>query len=71
MSDPNLMYDKYFQERIAENADGWLAVDLFLSCRRIKMMKVTAEEVMEACRESGELDVSEQGIRRKDNKPLP
>jgi len=44
-----------------------------LNCNNIKALKVEGAEIADACKDSLELDVSEDKlkIRRKDNKDLP
>jgi len=51
-SDQNLMYDKFFHEKISSDPDGWLAMSLILSCNKMKAMRATKETVCEALKGS-------------------
>ena len=73
LSDINLSRDKFFRDQIITDKEGWVSIAHFLNCNKVKQMKITQEEIAEACKGSGELDVHEGAtkIRRKDNKALP
>jgi len=45
----------------------------FLNCNKVKTLKVSGEDIAEACQDSEEVDVSADKlkIRRKENKALP
>merc|ERR1719215_1701470 len=71
-SDENLRYDKFFNEKISGEKDGWLDMNLILSCAKMKAMRASKEDVSEALKES-KLEVREDGaaIRRQGNLKLP
>lgn len=71
-SDHNLVQDKFFNEKILESKDGYVTVDTVLKCQRLKNLKVTPEQLIEAIGNSEELEFSpESGIRRKNNRAIP
>jgi hypothetical protein len=72
LSDENLRHDKFFHDKIAENAEGWLDVNLVLSCNKMKAMRATKEDVMSALKDS-KMEVREDGtaLRRPGNAALP
>jgi len=71
-SDENLRHDKFFHQKITEDAEGWLAIDLIISCNKMKAMGTTKEDVVNALKES-KLELKDGGaaIRRPGNVPLP
>lgn len=73
LGDVNLARDKFFRERIAENKEGYIDMKHFLNCNNIKAMKVSSEEIAEACKESILIEFSEDKhmVRRIGNKTLP
>merc|ERR1719161_3333241 len=52
LSDQNLMYDKFFHEKISANPEGWLDMSLILSCNKMKAMRATKELVLDALKDS-------------------
>jgi len=72
LSDDNLKHDKFFSEKIASDAEGWLEMSLVLSCNKMKAMRTSKEDVMAALKES-KLELKEDGsaVRRPGNAPLP
>jgi len=72
LSDMNLKYDKFFHEQISADPEGWLSLDLIVSCNKMKAMKVTPEDVVSSLKGSS-IEVREDGsaIRRPSNAPLP
>jgi len=72
LSDENLKNDQFFHGEIAKNQDGWLALNLLLSCNKMKAMGATAEDVLAALAES-KLEVREDklAVRRPGNLTLP
>jgi len=72
MSDDNLRHDKFFHEKIKENPDGWLELNLILSCNKMKAMAATKDDVLAALKGS-KLEVREDtvSIRRPGNLALP
>ena len=73
LSDENLKQDSFFHQKISEEPNGYLDIDLLLKCNKIKKAKWTKEEIIEGIKLSDiiELDETNNKVRRKDNKPLP
>jgi Protein of unknown function (DUF3223)/La domain len=74
LSDKNLATDKFFNEKItAAGKDGWIDMSCILACNKIKQLKVTAEQIAEAVKDSTDVEVDASGkrIRRLGDKPLP
>eukprot|EP00929_Paragymnodinium_shiwhaense_P096422 TRINITY_DN5800_c0_g1_i1.p1 TRINITY_DN5800_c0_g1~~TRINITY_DN5800_c0_g1_i1.p1 ORF type:complete len:424 (-),score=201.45 TRINITY_DN5800_c0_g1_i1:251-1444(-) len=72
LSDENLRYDKFFHEKISADKDGWLELNLVLTCNKMKSMNATKDDVLAALKES-KIEVKEGGdaIRRPSNAALP
>jgi hypothetical protein len=72
LSDDNLKFDKFFHEKIAADAEGWLEIGLVMSCRKIQNMRASKEDVLTALKTSA-IEVKEDSsfIRRPGNLPLP
>ena len=73
MSDANLSRDKFFREQIETDKEGWVSIAHFLNCNKVKSMGISSEQIAEACKDSGAVDVNgdKNKIRRKDNAALP
>lgn len=73
LSDKNLVRDAFFHKEISASPDGWVAVDKFQNCNKIKQLGVTNEEIIEAAKTSTvlEVDADNKSIHRKGNPPLP
>ena len=73
LGDVNLARDEFFREKITSGKGGYLSINLFLNCNKLKKMSLNEAQIAEACVDSGELEVHEDKlqIRRRDNKPLP
>ena len=73
LSDKNLEHDSFFHQKISENSNGYLDLELLLKCNKIKNAGWTLDEIKEGIKLSNniELDKDEKKVRRKDNKPLP
>ncbi|CAK9075184.1 unnamed protein product [Durusdinium trenchii] len=71
LSDENLKYDKFFHEKITADKDGWLELQLILSCNKMKNMRATKEDVIAALKESKiELNEGQTALRRPGNAAL-
>jgi len=72
LSDDNLRHDKFFHDKITGDKEGWLEIALILSCNKMKAMRSTKEDVLEALKGS-KIEVKEDGlsIRRPDMLALP
>lgn len=72
LSDENLRHDKFFHEKITSDPEGWLEVSLILSCKKMKAMRATKEDVISALEESKiEVKDGQTHFRRPGNAPLP
>ena len=73
LSDKNLEHDTFFHQKISEDSNGYLDLELFLKCNKIKNAGWTLDEIKEGIKLSNniELNKDETKVRRKDNKPLP
>ncbi len=73
LSDKNLETDDFFHKKITENPDGYIDLDLFLKCNKVKNAGWTKEELKEGINESKELELDEtkERVRRINNKELP
>merc|ERR1719506_2593697 len=71
LSDDNLKHDKFFHDKISANAEGWLEISLILSCNKMKAMRATRDDVLNALKDS-KVEVKEDSmfIRRPGNMPL-
>ena len=74
-SDENLAGDKFFHTKISEHAEGYLDVACLLQCKKVMSLKATADDILEAIKESKELESKVDGeqkfVRRVGNKELP
>ena len=73
LSDKNLENDSFFHQKISEDSNGYLDLELFLKCNKVKNAGWTLDEIKEGIKLSNiiELNKEEKKVRRKDNKPLP
>ncbi|KRX00676.1 hypothetical protein PPERSA_00903 [Pseudocohnilembus persalinus] len=73
LSDKNLERDEFFHKQISAAEGGYIPVDLFLKCNKVKKMEITAEQIINAMKNSKNTEIkAEEGlIRRKDNEKLP
>lgn len=73
LSDTNLTRDRFFREQIQTDKEGWVDIAHFLNCNKVKSMKISSEQIADACADSTDVDVNPEKskIRRKDNKALP
>merc|ERR1712232_3335 len=72
LSDENLKFDKFFHDKIAADKEGWLELNLVLSCNKMKAMNCSKEDVLAALKDS-KIEIKEGGdaIRRPGNAELP
>mmetsp|Transcript_13772 Transcript_13772/g.34952 ORF Transcript_13772/g.34952 Transcript_13772/m.34952 type:complete len:447 (-) Transcript_13772:81-1421(-) len=72
LSDKNLAFDKFFHDKISANDQGWLDIDLILSCSKMKAFGAAKRDVVQALTNSA-IEVNEDcsAVRRPDNAPLP
>lgn len=74
-SEPNLRRDKFMNQKIAENEDGWVELSVMLTFNRLKQITTDTEAIVEALNKSphGIVQVSEDKakVRRHPDNPLP
>ena len=73
LSDENLKKDQFFHQKILSNSEGYIDLDYFLKCNKVKNAGWTKEELKEGIKESKEieLDNTTEKVRRINNKELP
>ena len=73
LSDENLKKDSFFHQKISSDPEGYIDLDFFLKCNKIKNAGWTKEELKEGIKESSEIELDEttEKVRRKNNKELP
>jgi La domain len=73
LSDKNLEKDAFFYDKIQNDQDGYLDLDLIMNCNKVKSLNTTKDAIAAAVKASAEVEVSADGsrIRRKENKALP
>ena len=70
-SDGNLQRDSFMRDKIAESAEGWVALDLINSFNRMRRMGLTVSDLVEVLRASDELSVDAGGGRVRRHAPFP
>lgn len=72
LSDDNLKHDKFFHDKITGDSEGWLAIELILSCNKMKALRATTEDVIASLTESKiEVKDDKLSLRRPGNLALP
>ena len=73
LSDENLKKDQFFHQKITSDSEGYIDLDYFLKCNKVKNAGWTKEELKEGINESKELELDEtkERVRRINNKELP
>lgn len=73
LSDDNLKRDIVLYEKLSNNPNGYVDIELFLNYPKIGKEKWTKEDLINKIGKSDliELDESKEMVRRKDNLPLP
>merc|ERR1711865_427199 len=72
LSDDNLKHDKFFHDKITGDGEGWLAIELILSCNKMKALRATVEDVVASLKESKiEIKDDKLSLRRPGNLALP
>ena len=71
-SDFNFRKDKFLRHKAAEDADGFVVLDVLLTFNKIKSLKVSDPKVLAAALEdSEELELSEDSTSVRRTRPLP
>jgi len=74
LSDDNLKHDKFFHDKISDkdNAEGWLSIDVILSCNKMKVLGATKDDVVASLKDSKiEIKEDKLSVRRPGNLALP
>lgn len=73
LGDKNLAKDDFFRGKISEAKAGYIDLKLMLNCNKIKNMNITIEQIVNACKDSKEVEISKDKkmVRRMKNKELP
>jgi len=73
LSDTNLEHDSFFHNKISQDPNGYLDLDILLKCNKIKNAGWTIEDIKAGIKLSDkiELDKEEKKVRRKNNAKLP
>lgn len=71
LSDENLIKDKFFFDLIKNSKDGFIPINVFLNCNKIKKISEDLGEIQEAMEKSDQLILNESKTRVSRNKPLP
>jgi hypothetical protein len=73
LGDENLKKDKFFHEKISNDVDGFVELEHFMNCNKIKKMNATKENVVDAIKKSFLLELNKSGdkVRRVGNQALP
>jgi hypothetical protein len=59
LGDENLAIDEFFRDKISQSKDGWILVDTFLACNKVKKMNLKSQDIIEACKSSTDLEINE------------
>ncbi len=71
-SDYNFRTDKFLRHKAAEDADGFVVLDVLMTFNKIKSLKVADPKVLARALEDSEaLELSEDGTSVRRTKPLP
>lgn len=60
-SDKNLENDAFFHNKISGDKDGWVDLSFIMNCNKIKQLSEDVEEVIEAIKDSTEVE-ADKGI---------
>ena len=73
LGDKNLGRDDFFRDKITASKSGYIDLKLFLNCNKIKNMGINIQQIIDACSDSKEVEISKDKkmIRRTGNKELP
>ena len=73
--DYNLPRDKFMQEQLKSNEDGWIGIDVMLKFQRLTKICDNGDTILQALKDSAEklieVDLENKKIRRNPEKPLP
>ncbi|KAH0473342.1 MAG: hypothetical protein KVP17_002546 [Porospora cf. gigantea B] len=69
-SPKNLVHDKFFQDKMRETEERWLPIDCITSCKKVKDVEATPEDILEAIQGTS-LIVREDRLAIRSEEPLP
>jgi len=73
--DFNLPRDKFLQEQLKNNEEGWIGIDVMLKFQRLNKISDNGETILKALKQSTdnllEVDIENKKIRRNPEVPLP
>merc|ERR1712018_1053345 len=73
--DFNLPRDKFLQEQLKDNEEGWIGIDVMLKFQRLNKLSDNGETILKALKQSTdnllEVDLENKKIRRNPEVPLP
>merc|ERR1712072_231393 len=73
--DFNLPRDKFLQEQLKDNEEGWVGIDVMLKFQRLNKISDNGETILKALKQSTdnilEVDLENKKIRRNPEVPLP
>lgn len=58
LSDANLEKDDFFRDLVTSATDGYVEIEHFLKCNKVKKMKVGISQIAASLKDSTELEVS-------------
>ncbi|CAI2372682.1 unnamed protein product [Moneuplotes crassus] len=70
-SDKNLKKDRFFHSKISADKEGWVDISFIMNCNKVKQLTTNQEDVVEAIKDSTEVEFDTGGVRRRGNKALP
>ena len=73
LSDANLSKDKFFREQILADKEGWVQINHFLNCNKVKQQKWALKDIADALSASTKLELNKNklSVRRAKNEKLP
>merc|ERR1711997_50438 len=73
--DWNLPRDKFLQEQLKNNEDGWISIDVMLKFQRLNKLCSDGEQILKALQKSDEklieVDLEKKQLRRNPELPIP
>jgi len=73
LSDLNLKQDEFFHNIISKNDEHTIPIESLLNCNKIKKLNATQDSIIEAIKDSQQIEVGSDGssVKRKGDRPLP
>ena len=70
-SDSNLPRDTFLMNKISEDPQGWVSLELIAKFKRMSMMGATTSMMIESVRDSKTVEVNAEGTRIRRTSPIP